>query len=291
MFGTLHANLVVDNSVFDGCYSTVMQGGGLYLDADNDGAVVSNTNFTNCVSPVYGGGLYSVFTSSITDMQLTSLHFANCTADRGGGAYLGEGVTGLKLVDSEFIGCRSTDGGGGLYITGCDDATIQRTTFSGCSSTSGGGMYVDTACADMHILESTFDSNFADQGAGATFFGDNSRVVVAGSTFSANEASGNGGGVFVTSEHENFLVTDMNTFAGLQTLETEHPYEAESYDTVTSTRDVIYSSTMTIYGATELLLVFDLQTVFRNSLSIYDNSVDRNLLYKSNGAGIAGLCD
>ena len=289
MFGTKHVDLVVKDSVFEGCYATALQGGGLYLDEESDGAMVVNTHFTNCSSSrSIGGGLYTVFASGISNLLLSNLRFINCTGYRGGGAYLGEGVIGLQVLDSHFSGCSASDSGGGLYITGCDNATIQRTTFATCSAVTGGGMYVDTACADMHILESTFESNTAKHGGGLSFYSHNSRAVVASTKFTANEAIDNGGGIYVTTGHENLLVTDMKTFGNMQTMQSEHPYQSEAYDTVALTRDVIYSQTMTISDATELLLVFDLQSLFRDSLSVYDNSFNRNLLYSSNGEKIAG---
>jgi RHS repeat-associated protein len=172
-------------------------GGGIWNDGGNltitDSVVANNfcgrkaTSMASTYSTVYGGGIYSIGSLSMTDSVVdcntafgdgTFNHVANAF---GGGIYASENVTLTRVVVSKNL----AQGGGGTYVD---------STYTGpVSYAAGGGLCAVANVLDtsVTITQSTFDQNVASTvtvaEGGGLFLAKN--ALIFNSTISNNSAS------------------------------------------------------------------------------------------------------
>ncbi|KAA6364283.1 MAG: hypothetical protein EZS28_040190, partial [Streblomastix strix] len=118
-----------------------------------DECVITDCTFTECVSALYGGGLYTRVNNNKKITVNGTNTFKSCFASTGGGwhSIIFDGgkmlIQGYVTVTDCFSIQNSGDGGGGMLI-GVTEAesllTIEaEILFTNCrSSSSGGGMYL-----------------------------------------------------------------------------------------------------------------------------------------------------
>lgn len=257
----------------------------MYLNVNNSNSVIKDVEFRNCSTVKSGGGIYSVSSSFTYNFAVINSAFIDCSATlSGGGVYFNNGADDLGFTNVRFENCVAGQSGGGLAVRACLRATLDSCSFDHCAATEvGGGLFVEET-TDFLVTYGNFTGNMAAQGGGVGLTLGSVRPAIVSSSFTDNVAYEEGGGIYAQSNHEGLKVIDSNAYWSMTTVESDHPYYSE--DAVidpggqSATQQVIMSETVTIYDAEELILYFDLLTSFVDTLNIYDNSIDRNLLWR-----------
>jgi hypothetical protein len=153
---------------------------------------VINTVFEDCHATVgNGGGLYAVYESTV---EWFGGSIANCTAPRGGCAWLSYNASG-SFTDTDFVGCRADSRGGGISLE--DDAHLHMTRckIKECTTPNfGGGVYVRDRCV-VNLTGCAIEGCVSDTDGGGLITWDRSSVHLQGCRLVRNKAAGNGGGL------------------------------------------------------------------------------------------------
>lgn len=89
-----------------------------------------------------------------------------------------------------------------------------------------------------------------------------------------------GGGIYVYASNNNLAIIDSKCYYYRQIHQSNHPYSS-GYPISQNKPYVIYKSSINISSAIEIVLLFDSLTNIRStldSINIYDNDIDRNLI-------------
>ncbi|MDO4730897.1 MAG: InlB B-repeat-containing protein, partial [Clostridia bacterium] len=192
------------------------QGGGIFAASGSTltitGAVtISRNTALDANGSGYGGGVYSMGTTTITNAKIQSNEATN---GAGGGVYVKSGTTtisGCTIGGGDTLGNKATGNygsGGGVYATAGDGTTtsliIQSsgdgesavpTTISHNQATNGGGV---CSAATTEITGAKIQSNQATSGGGV--YVDKGTTTISGCTIGGTEADANtsegGGGVY-----------------------------------------------------------------------------------------------
>jgi gliding motility-associated-like protein len=167
----------------------IQLGAGLY-NYSAQKTFINSCTFSGNVTPVYGGGVYSVGSSPV----ITKTSFSNNTAGQfGGGVFFNSPGT---IDSSTFLNNSAVNGGGGI----CNyqaSPVITNTIFTNNTCTqSGGGVYT-LSCTSLTVDKCSFTGNSsATATGGGLFISATSSPSVTNSVFSDNKAYINGGGLY-----------------------------------------------------------------------------------------------
>ncbi|CAG0934923.1 putative outer membrane protein PmpB [Thermoflexales bacterium] len=173
-----------------------------------DGSVVDSRFERNTVQEYWGGGLYAMGTTFITN----TIFIDNIAQTHGGGAYFGN----AEIYDSRFEGnIGHTGGGGGFFTFGLLlSNTDVISNYAGCGSWAsdcgGGGIY---AFNEATALNGRFEHNVSSGNGGGLYA--NNALMVANSVFINNAANGNGGGMYFASDSRVVNALFSNNYANL----------------------------------------------------------------------------
>jgi CSLREA domain-containing protein len=200
--------LTIANTTFAGneLGGGAAHGGGAILMAGADIALtISNSRFTENISPISGGGIATYANNS--SVTISNTEFLSNTTNMAGGAFLNYGDNVVSTVTgSTFTGNSSVQNGGVFYIQALTNtATIADSYFGQNHSGSYGGVIRltspdpswDTADVAAHISGTTFKENTAVMG-GAIASATGTYMAITNTTFLQNMA-GSGGAIFITS--------------------------------------------------------------------------------------------
>ena len=152
---------------------------------------------------VYGGGIYSVGTLTVTDSMISGN-----TAGESGGLIANDGGT-LTVTNSTISGNTAGFGGAGIY--GAGPITVTNSTISGNDAGNGGGGILNVST--LTVVNSTISGNStAGSSLGGGILGAGP-LTVTNSTISGNNATGSGGGIFSESSAALFNATIANNQA------------------------------------------------------------------------------
>ncbi|MEA3342491.1 MAG: right-handed parallel beta-helix repeat-containing protein, partial [Chloroflexota bacterium] len=129
------------STIISGCHiynntSANQFGGGIYIDAGPNAALVNSQVYSNSAGTSFGGGLYIAFSDDVISVGNT---FHNNTAASGGGMYLYH--SDATLVNNVVADNEASDRGSGLYISNCSPRLLH-TTIARNSGESGQAIYV-----------------------------------------------------------------------------------------------------------------------------------------------------
>ena len=152
--------VVVSDSYFEDCVSTLKEGGALHFGAmgTNSSATVKTSTFKNCSAKVSGGGVFAsneVLTiedsqfygcSSLTSNGGAVCHFRNNRGDSTQkNLTIKNSTFGVDPADSESLGCSATQNGGAIWTRATTDVTLNNLTIQNATAgVNGGGVYLDT---------------------------------------------------------------------------------------------------------------------------------------------------
>ena len=114
----------------------------------------------------------------------------------------------------------------------------------------------------------------------------NTYVTLAGCQLLNNYASF-GGGYYLSKYNDHYAVLTSDVYLDTMLVQTSHPYT--SIAPINNIPQVIFNETVTIEHADELMIIFDAQSSMSSddSLSIWTNSSQVELLYETRGGGAA----
>ncbi|KAA6376186.1 MAG: hypothetical protein EZS28_028287, partial [Streblomastix strix] len=168
----------IGDVTFDSCTSNQL-GGGMYLDAQNNGVIsVSNLFFDECSAQNQGGGIYSrlIYSQSKQVLKKISMNNCRCLDQQGGGFYAlcQYGEKTFEMEDITMINCSSGTQGGAMYFQTATSIYISikgtSSLLKDCSSaTSGGGMYLTDYAKQLWIDNMIFENCTSVGSAGGIF--------------------------------------------------------------------------------------------------------------------------
>jgi len=155
------------NCTFSGntTYGDSGGGGGLYVDAAEEGVTLVNCTFSGNSAADNGGGLFNYQNS--TSLKAINCIFSGNRADTNGGGIYNQWNSSSTLINCAFVGNSAhgdggDDGGGGLYNGFSSDVTTRNCTFSENSADgNGGGMY-DVSMSTVRVTNAIVWGNVAD---------------------------------------------------------------------------------------------------------------------------------
>jgi predicted outer membrane repeat protein len=118
----------------------INDGGGLYIGSLTSTTMVRDSVFVGNNPALFGGGIYSYYSSAI----ITNCTFSGNYASDAGAGLAAQQPTTLTVSNSSFLGnFGGAEGGGGIYcdavgVTTIDDVDVIGNVVNGC----GGGIYI-----------------------------------------------------------------------------------------------------------------------------------------------------
>jgi hypothetical protein len=144
---------------------------------------------------------------------------------------------------------------------------------------------------EVILTRSKFNYNVASSGDGGGIYIEsyNNQMVIAGCEIDHNSAI-TGGGLNIVSNNLNFAILDYDSYNNFQIVQSEHPYE--SFCPKEENQPfVIINATIQIVNTTGFILIFNHLTKIGNQdiFNIYDNNINRNLIYQYEGTEFPGV--
>ncbi|KAA6386665.1 MAG: hypothetical protein EZS28_017808, partial [Streblomastix strix] len=204
-----------------------------------------SSSFTNCISELNGGGIYSIISGG--SVQLSGVTFAGCNGINGGGIFIDlDSGDILSITDScQFTNCQSTSGSGGAIYAQLSGSNINidGSTFDTCSATlpgNGGALslYQQTANSIIKINNVAFTNCKTLSGSFSTF--------------------GWGGGIFIQTSLTASQLTQSNlyltniAFSGCQSIVAGHNIHIRSPNTKATGQAIADNVLLTVKNLTDL---------------------------------------
>jgi uncharacterized repeat protein (TIGR01451 family) len=170
------------------------EGGGLYVDNDEDNTFTDSTIDSNFVPAGSGGGVY--LEEGTLDAAGTNFN-KNSAANDGGGIYSDGNDVTLSGSTVDDNGDQSFIDSGGAIFGGCcsGDLKISGSSVSG-NATEGAGGGVWWAGSSQTITDSVVDHNNSDDGRGGGVWNATGALEVTRSSASHNHSGDDGGGIY-----------------------------------------------------------------------------------------------
>ena len=200
--------------------NTGYYGGGLYLDADANGAslTVSHVLVSGNKAPTAAAGGIAINIGPTTlSVSLTNSRISGNTAYEGGGLYLQSSASAfatMTVAGLQIDGNKASVSAGIESHAGTSSAALHLTNLyvHGNAASLGGGI---TNYGYMELRGSTVSGNTASTNGAGVFGEDSSTTYLVNDTISGNVAAGQGGGVFSdTFIHGSALAVIDTTIAG-----------------------------------------------------------------------------
>lgn len=169
--GTENDNTFVLLSDFTFGYSAG-GGGAIVVDTANFNVSFSGVNVANSSSLVAGGGLY--VNSGNGQLSIAFSSFINCSSASGGSMFVFSDNYQFSLLSSNITGCSATEGyGGGVYLeqNNADTRVISCVIEGNYASVSGGGVAFLSNNTGVTLGGSSFVDNTAGSFGGAVYVG------------------------------------------------------------------------------------------------------------------------
>ena len=168
-------------TIQNGSSSTVVNGGGVYVNAGVGELTLSENIFIGNSASNDGGGVFVTGTGTFTNNTFTG--------NSGSGVFvIGTGT----FTNNTFSGNSGAYGyGGGVYVRD-GTGTFTNNTFTGNSASSGGGVFVRGGTGTGIFTDNTFTGNSVANSGGGVFVG--ATGTFTNNTFTGNSAANNGGG-------------------------------------------------------------------------------------------------
>ena len=219
-FSTKAEMLLIEDSYFEDCVSTLREGGAVHCSGygDNSSATVKNTKFKNCQAKTNGGALMA----SSKTMTIENSSFENCSsfAGNGGAVYHGQSVNNLKtgselnVTDCTFSSNSAAVNGGAVWskadtitIGTSSDEDEAKTTFTECSAAGNGGALYFTRNGNnsvmAYITGGTTISNCSAKNGSAVY--QEMNVTYAETAITGNIASDINGGAIARSNGDMYF--------------------------------------------------------------------------------------
>jgi predicted outer membrane repeat protein len=228
--GTGASSFSISNSIIANNTNTTAYGGGMNIDEAfpaTSTITITNTQFTNNTSLMWGGGL-NIFGDNGNTTITGSTFSGNQTLGTGGVGAQGGGInirvtnqndgdgapTPVVSISNSTITSNTGVGfGGGIDVAGASnqDVNISNTAITGNSlivvaggvtNTVGGGLDHSNNAARTTTLTNVLIANNQSTGAGGSHGGGvahgSGNLILRNTTVSGNSATGDGGGVYVT---------------------------------------------------------------------------------------------
>lgn len=192
--------LVVTDSYFEDCVSTLKQGGAIHCSGIGSGssATVTGSIFKGCMAKDNGGGI----TANNETLTVEDSFFYGCSsfAENGGAIYHGNSVNSMTQLTTTITECTFSD------LTDADN------TYAGCSAAKdGGAIWTKASTATIENCSLTKCTAGINGGAIRT---EAPTVNVNNCTVSECEASGNGGGMYFGKEYASTTISGGSITGG-----------------------------------------------------------------------------
>ena len=222
----------IDNVEITDCFAS--GGGGITIKARNIDVIIKNTMITNCGTIIKNqGGTYvrgdggGIEVNQGNDnLKISDTIISNCSAYNGGGIFMDE-YKNLELYNITIEDSYAENDGGGIGLLEGEDIQIISSSINYCKAdNNGGGLALLKVQKNILLHESIFTNNIARNNGGGVYSSELvDRLTVSGSTFANNAAiTGNGGGIEVDGGNSQFTITDSNSGSNMLVVESEHPY-------------------------------------------------------------------
>ncbi|GMH44097.1 hypothetical protein BSKO_12031 [Bryopsis sp. KO-2023] len=198
-----YESISVHESIFE--ENTAKGSGGAVHIAEATSLKVTDSSFST--NSGESGG--SLFTTSVSQVELSGSNFTKSTASTKGGAYYGGGktdsvtITGSKFSESKVeVGTQPSEGrgGGGVALDDVPKVDISGSKFDQNSGYRGGGALL-SSCSAVSISRCGVHGNNAAVGGGGVWSTASTSFSATGTSFTSNSAtSGVGGAVYVFGE-------------------------------------------------------------------------------------------
>lgn len=282
--------------------SGALSGGAIYINKNNNNILITNSIITDSgVLVVSGetsaGGCIYIGINNINMKIINSdINYCTCTSGNGGGIYLDTGNAGF-LLNNTNISLATANQGGGIYInTGNDHIHFYKATISNCKALTtndgsyGGGIYINTNNFAFDIVLSTITGNKAYYGGGIASQSNNAAIILAGTIVSNNTAIVDGGGLYLITNHTEFVIMD---YVGYSKSVTVGKLDYVSCPPTNVTNGVgtvcnIYNTTIVVPGCSEFMIIMNpIKQV--NSFDLIIVTTLNRLFYQSNSNNFPGI--
>lgn len=288
--GILLGTRNTDNSIIDCTFADqrAKYGAGVYITTYSHNTVVLSSVFTRCIVTDYFGGAIFVRNSNY-NLTIEATNVSYCNANFGGGVYFGANNSFL-MNEVDINNCVSLYDGGGLYIL--------------------------SDMAEVIITNTKLKYNLARRNGGGIYVGsNNNQMIIAGCEINHNSAQ-YGGGLSLTSNNLNFAILDYDSYMYYQVIQSEHPYESFCPSAIGLNGPyVIISGTVKVDGTNYYFILFYYfinlylynyllfiesigfilifneltKTGPQDTMTIYDNDLNRNILYQFSVTTFPGI--
>lgn len=221
---------------------------------------VSNSTFSDNQASLFGGGLYSYTSATVTKIENSTFYY-NSSLYGGGGIY-NQGT--LTLFDNNTFTENSSFIGGGIYNIGTLTTLINSTIYENWAINGGGGIY--NAATLATIANSTFSGNVAGDLFGGGIYNYSEIGTITNSTFSGNSAGDSGGGIYTRGT---LTTIENSTFSGNSA---EFGGGINNSGTLSSITDTTFSGNIAFSGGGLINRYGTLNTISNSTFSA--NSAD-----------------